>query len=162
MAIISIIAAVSRNNVIGKDNKLPWYIPEDLEWFKSNTLGKPVIMGRKTHESIGKKLPGRLNIVISRNENYKPLHGMIKVYGTVDEAVEAHKSCDELVIIGGEQIYKEALPLASKIYLTNIHKDVEGDAFFPELDLYSWNIVSRKTSVYLEYMYEFQILEKKQ
>jgi len=162
MTIISIIAAVSSNNVIGKDNKLPWYIPEDLEWFKSNTLGKPVIMGRKTHESIGKKLPGRLNIVISNNKGYRPLHNMVKTYSSLAEAIQAHQDFEELVIIGGEQIYREALPLASKIYLTSVYKHVEGDAFFPEIDMCQWNIVERKMAMYFSYTYEFQILERKQ
>ena len=161
MAIISIIAAVASNGVIGKDNKLPWYIPEDLEWFKQNTLGKPVAMGRKTHESIGKKLPGRMNMVISKNKNYKPLHNLVKVYGSLEEAISANAQQDEIVIIGGEQIYREALPVASKIYLTSVLKDVDGDAYFPEFDICSWNVTSRRMSIYHNYVYEFQILEKK-
>lgn len=161
MTIVSIIVAVSRNNVIGKDNKLPWHIPEDMEWFRANTLGKPVIMGRKTHESIGKKLPGRLNIVITKNKDYRPLHNMVKVFCSLEEALKFLNNYEEIVIIGGEQLYREALPIVSKIYLTNILKDIQGDAYFPEFDIYSWNVISSRMSMYYDYTYEFKILEKK-
>lgn len=160
MAIVSIIVAVASNGVIGKDNKLPWYIPEDLEWFKQNTLGKPVIMGRKTHESIGKKLPGRLNIVVSKNKDYRPLHNLVKVYGSLEEAININVQQDEIVVIGGEQLYREALPIANKIYLTSIHKVIEGDTFFPELEDGAWKIISKKMSSSLDYIYEFQVLER--
>ena len=133
MATISIIAAMSNNRVIGRDNKLPWYIPEDLQWFKQNTMNKPVIMGRKTHESIGRKLPGRLNLVVSRNEEYKPVNDLIYVYSSLEDIFEEYAGMNELCIIGGAEIYKEAIPHADKMYITKIAVDIDGDTFFPEV-----------------------------
>jgi dihydrofolate reductase len=161
MTIISIIAAVSQNGIIGKDNKMPWHIKEDMELFKACTLNKPVIMGRKTHESIGQKLPGRLNIVISRDSYYKPLHHAVKVYTSLDEAIKAQTSYEEVFVIGGGQLYTEALPVASKIYLTRVLKTFEGDVSFPIIPMTEWNIVSTRLSNDSVLWYEFQILERK-
>ena len=161
MAHISIIVAVDDNNVIGKNNKLPWYIPEDLEWFKSNTMGKPVIMGRKTHESIGKKLPGRLNAVISRDGNYKPLNNQIKMFISLQAAIEANSSADEVIIIGGEQIYKEALPITSKIYYTHVMAKFDGDIYFPKLEINEWKSTCVRVSSYNNLIYEFLIMERR-
>jgi len=129
---ISMIAAMSKNRVIGSDNKLPWHIPEDFKHFKKNTLKKPVIMGRKTYESIGRLLPNRANIIITRKLDYY-INGAI-VVNSIEKALEYCESMDEAMIIGGGEIYKEALPLATKIYLTVIDDEFDGDTFFPELD----------------------------
>lgn len=146
--IISLIVAAAENNVIGLDNKMPWHIPEDFKYFKKVTLGKPCIMGRKTYESIlaqlGKPLPGRTSIVISRvGYNHE---GCITV-DSLETAIEAAKleTDDEVMIIGGAQIYNLAIEnnLADRIYLTKVHQSPEGDAFFPELDK-SWKEISKE------------------
>ncbi len=135
---ISLIAAMSENRVIGKDNKLPWHIPEDLKYFKEKTKGKTVIMGRKTYESMGRLLPNRKNVIITQNKNYKEEQG-----GKIDAAIvvfnieDAIKTCDpneEIMIIGGANIYKQFLSIANKIYLTVVHTNIDGDTQFPLLD----------------------------
>lgn len=128
---ISLIVAMAENRTIGKDNKLPWKLPADLQRFKKLTTGHAVIMGRKTFESIGRPLPQRQNIVISRNPNFKAAG--IEVASSLSKALEAAKG-DEVFVIGGQQIYAEALALADRIYLTLIHEEIDGDAFFPEFD----------------------------
>ncbi|HPF77863.1 MAG TPA: dihydrofolate reductase [Alphaproteobacteria bacterium] len=136
MTILSLIVAAADNNVIGIDNKMPWHIPEDFKYFKSVTMGKPCIMGRKTYESIlaqlGKPLPGRTSIVISRN-GYS--HEGAITAATLDEAIDkaSAETNDEIMVIGGAQIYALALYKADRIYLTRVHQHPEGDAFFPEL-----------------------------
>lgn len=129
---ISAIAAMASNRVIGKDNAIPWHVPEDFAWFKEKTLGKPVIMGRKTHESIGRALPKRDNIVITRNREYKPLDDSVIVFSSLDSAVRMYADQDPF-IIGGTTIYEQSLILLDRIYLTEIHAEYDGDAFFPEL-----------------------------
>ncbi|NQZ14054.1 MAG: dihydrofolate reductase [Alphaproteobacteria bacterium] len=139
MTTISLIVATAENNCIGINNTMPWHIPEDFKHFKEVTMGKPCIMGRKTYESIldqlGKPLPGRTSIVVSRS-GYE--HEGALSAASLEEAIEKAKSenTDEVMIIGGAQIYKQALEnnLASRIYLTRVHKSYDGDAFFPELD----------------------------
>lgn len=139
MTVLSLIVAVADNNVIGKDNKMPWHISEDFKHFKEITLNKPCIMGRKTYESIleqlGKPLPKRTSIVISRSK-YEH-EGAISASSLEDaiEKAQAHTSdkIDEIMVIGGSQIYALALPLANRIYLTRVHQEPKGDAFFPEL-----------------------------
>jgi dihydrofolate reductase len=133
---ISIIVAVAENQVIGFDNHLLWHISEDLKRFKCLTLGHHVIMGRKTYESVGKPLPGRINIVISRQENLA-IEGCL-VAKSLEEALELAKQDSELFIIGGGDIYKQALPIADKIYFTRVHAGFPGDTFFPELNLSEW------------------------
>ena len=130
--IISLVAAMGKNRVIGKDNSLPWKLPEDMKRFKELTSGKTVVMGRTTFESIGKPLPNRINIIITRDKNYKA-EGCI-VVNSVDEALKYAKDADEVMIIGGAQIYQQFLPIANKMYLTLIDEDFEGDAYFPEYD----------------------------
>lgn len=131
---ISIIVAVAgEKRIIGRKGGMPWYIPEELKRFKEITMGHPIIMGRKTHESIGKALPGRVNIIISRELNYLA-EGCI-VVSTIEEAVKEARNqpgSEEIFIIGGGQIYQQALPLTDKLYLTYIDKDVEGDVSFPD------------------------------
>jgi len=145
---LALIVAASENNVIGKNNQLPWYLPGDLKYFKAITMAKPVIMGRKTFESIGKPLPGRDNIVITRNADYQA--DGIKVVTSLEEAIELAESItlinsgEEIMIIGGAQIYKQALAMADRVYLTRVHRHVEGDAFFPELETDQWQEVARE------------------
>lgn len=144
---LSMIVAQAKNRVIGRQNKLPWYLPGDLKYFKQVTMGKPVIMGRKTYESIGKPLPGRLNVVITRDPTYR-LEGA-KVVHSLAEAIELSESqafidgVEEAMVIGGEQIYAQALPLAERLYVTQVHAEVEGDALFPELVLSDWDELGR-------------------
>lgn len=133
---IAMIAAMANNRVIGKDNKMPWHLPEDLKHFKAMTLGKPVVMGRKTFESIGRPLPGRHNIVISRQADLV-IEGVTCVT-SFDAAKQAAGECEELVIMGGGQLYRELLPQADILYLTQINLDVEGDTYFPEWDARDW------------------------
>ena len=134
--IISLVVAAADNNVIGKDNTMPWHIPEDFKHFKAVTMGKPCIMGRKTFESIlaslGKPLPGRVNIIVSR-KNYQ--HAGALTCKDLEEAVEqaGKTGAEEICIVGGAQIYAQAMAIADKIHLTRVHQSPEGDAFFPKL-----------------------------
>ncbi len=144
----SMIVAMAENRVIGINNKLPWYLPNDLKYFKQVTLGKPIIMGRKTFESIGKPLPGRTNIVITRNtdwqaEGIKVAHTLGQAYDLAEAICEIDGQ-DELMIIGGDQIYQSSLPEIDKIYLTQVHAVVEGDAWFPEVDWGQWKEIGRE------------------
>jgi dihydrofolate reductase len=138
---ISLIVALARNHAIGLNNKMPWHLPEDLKYFKRVTLGKPVIMGRNTFESIGRPLPGRPNIVISRNANY-PAQGITLVH-SLDAALAVAQTLltpeqPEVMVIGGAQIYAQALPLAHRLYLTEVDAAPEADAFFPQFDRGQW------------------------
>ncbi|OGY58166.1 MAG: dihydrofolate reductase [Candidatus Colwellbacteria bacterium RIFCSPHIGHO2_02_FULL_43_15] len=139
--IISIITALDNNNLIGKKNGLPWYLPADLKHFKEKTLGKPVVMGKTTYESIGKLLPERTNIILSRDANFK-VSGA-RVVKSVEEALEVAKGFPEVMIIGGASIYKQFLPLAQKLYLTRVYNDFEGDIYFPEFNLDEWQETER-------------------
>lgn len=134
---INIIVARSRNGVIGKDGKLPWYLPEDLKFFKEKTIGFPVIMGRKTWESIGKPLKGRQNVVLTRNPSYQ-VNNAIKV-SSLEEALTLFTG--DIFIIGGATLYKQALPLANKVWITEIDKDFEGNAVFDKLDEKEWKLI---------------------
>ncbi|MCO5144035.1 MAG: dihydrofolate reductase [Oligoflexia bacterium] len=132
---VSLVVAMSENRVIGIENRLPWNIPEDLKRFKQITSGHPIIMGRKTYESIGRLLPNRTNIIISRNKDYRVQNAII--CHSLSEAIEwAQKSpgSDEIFVIGGGEIFKQAIPLSNKIYLTKVLWAFEGDAYFPEFD----------------------------
>ncbi|TCN77579.1 dihydrofolate reductase [Vibrio crassostreae] len=128
--IISMIAAMANNRVIGKDNQMPWHLPADFAWFKRSTMGKPVVMGRKTYDSIGRPLPGRLNVVISRDASLE-IEGVTTVT-SIDKALELVNDVDEVMIIGGGSIYETCLPKADKLYLTYIDFDVDGDTQFPD------------------------------
>ncbi|GGX87438.1 dihydrofolate reductase [Litchfieldella qijiaojingensis] len=144
---VAMIAAMARNRVIGVDNKLPWYLPEDLKFFKRMTQGKPLVMGRKTFDSIGRALPGRLNVVVSRDPHFEPPG--VRVCRDLASALDlADKQAiidgvEEIMVMGGAQIYVQALPWASRLYLTEVDIDVEGDARFPELDMTEWREVQR-------------------
>src|SRR3990167_8748686 len=148
---ISLIAAASENNVIGDHGKIPWNIPEDMRHFRTLTTGKPVIMGRKTYESIGHPLPKRPNIVVTRQKGY--MAGGCHVVASLDEALQIArlpdgqadcKNAEEVFVIGGGEIYREALEQAERIYLTRVHATVPGDAYFPEFHPERWNAVSEE------------------
>ena len=133
---ISIIVAVAGNQVIGSNNQLLWRLKEDLQRFKSLTLGHHIIMGRKTYESVGRPLPGRTSLIITRDKNYKA-DGCV-VVNSLDDAFKTAQSDNEVFIIGGGEVYRQALPLADKIYLTRVHANINGDTLFPELDPSEW------------------------
>jgi dihydrofolate reductase len=155
---LSLIAAVSENGVIGKGGKLPWDLPADLQRFRELTKDHPVIMGRKTYESIGKPLPHRSNIVITRQEVNIPGCTVVHSFKEAIQASEASEA-NEAFIIGGAEIYRAALPFAHRIYLTRVHVNVEGDAFFPEVDFSQWREVSRERhEADAEHAYPFTFL----
>ena len=160
---ISAIAAMSENRVIGDDNQLPWHLPADLKHFKTITSGHPILMGRKTHESIGRPLPNRTNIVITRNHAYHAAGCL--VVKSIDEAIEEAKALqkDEIFIIGGAEVYKQLLPHIECIYLTIVQEIFEGDAFFPELNLKEWTEISRESHEAddeNDYDYSFIVMER--
>lgn len=137
---ISIIVAASTNNVIGAQGDLPWRLSDDLKRFKAVTMGKAIVMGRKTWESIGRALPGRQNIVVTRQDGF--VAEGCDVVASIEEAVTAAGDVDEIMVIGGSQIYELALPMADRLYLTRVHAKVEGDAFFPVVDETEWHCIS--------------------
>ncbi|CEK09426.1 dihydrofolate reductase [Legionella hackeliae] len=137
MTIISLVAAIDENNGLGKDNHLLCHLPADLKRFKTLTMGKPIIMGKKTFDSIGKPLPGRLNIILSRQ--VKDIDGT-EVVDSLENALAKVSDVPETMIIGGATVYKQALPLASRIYLTVIHHQFSADVFFPEFDKALWQV----------------------
>ena len=164
---LSMMVAKASNNVIGRDNKLPWYLPNDLKYFKQVTFGKPVIMGRKTWESLKGPLPGRTNIVITRQPDY--LADGAKVVASLDDAVAMAENVafiegqEEAVIMGGAEIYSLALPQAERLYLTEVHANVEGDTFFPEYDASEWQQIAREDFVAEgpnPYDYSFVVYER--
>ncbi|WP_045386429.1 type 3 dihydrofolate reductase [Vibrio rotiferianus] len=128
--IISMIAAMADNRIIGKDNQMPWHLPADFAWFKRCTMGKPVVMGRKTYESIGRPLPGRFNIVISRDASLT-IEGVTTVT-SIENALDVVGEVDEVMIIGGGAIYAACLPMANKLYVTHIEAEIDGDTQFPD------------------------------
>jgi len=141
---ISCIVAMAQNRAIGINNQLPWHLPADLKHFKSVTMSKPILMGRKTYESIGRPLPGRENIVLTRDQNWSA-EGVTVVH-SLEVAIEHAEieRTEELMIIGGAEIYRLVLPKAHKLYVTEVDVDVEGDAFFPEIPLSEWKETSRQ------------------
>ncbi len=166
---IALIVAMAQNGVIGRNNQLPWHLPEDLRYFKKTTMGKPIIMGRKTFESIGKPLPGRTNIVISAQENILLPEG-VRLAGSVNEAraiaenVGMADGVTEVMVIGGEQIYSLFMPEAQRIYLTKVHADIEGDASFSAFKENDWQMVTEQhfqASENNPYNYSFCVLERK-
>ena len=161
---VSIIVAMGKNRVIGRKNVLPWKLPADMEHFRQVTLGKPIIMGQKTFESIGKPLPGRTNIVLTLEKDFQA-PGCIVAY-SIEEALQIAKGqgAREVMIIGGVSIYKQFLPLADRMYLTLIEGDFEGDAFFPEFDWADWQEIERienESDKENPYKYTFLTLESK-
>jgi dihydrofolate reductase len=133
---LSIVVAMADNRVIGRDNGLPWRLPDDLKRFKELTMGKPMVMGRKTYDSIGRPLPGRTTIVVSRQKDLQ-IPSCI-VVTSIDAAIRAAGHAPEITLVGGAQLYREALPQVDRIYLTRVHADVEGDTFFPQLEPREW------------------------
>ncbi|MGB1309879.1 MAG: type 3 dihydrofolate reductase [Leucothrix sp.] len=159
--IISMISAMAQNRVIGLDGKMPWHLPADLAHFKRSTMGCPVIMGRKTFDSIGRPLPGRMNIVLSRSAGLS-LSGC-EVVATLDNAFELVKGEEEVFIIGGQQLYQQALPLAQRLYLTHIDAQFEGDTYFPDYTQICWSQSLIKAHLADEknaWPYQFEILER--
>lgn len=142
---ISLIVAMSENRIIGANGDLPWHLPADLKFFKATTLGKPIIMGRKTFDSIGRPLPGRKNIVITRNANWH--HDGVDVAATMDDAIALAgdtAEADEIMVTGGAQIYVQAMPQVDRMYITEVAVVVDGDTYFPEFSPDEWTEVSRK------------------
>lgn len=155
---ISLIVAHDKNRVIGYENKMPWHLPGDLKYFKDMTMGKPIIMGRKTFESIGRPLPGRRNIIITRNEAYGA--DGIETVSSLDAALALVKESPEIMIIGGAQIFEQALPLADKLYITLIDQEFKGDTYFPRYD--GWRLTSSQQAIDSDEGYSFRycIFEK--
>ncbi len=157
---ISMIVARSRNHVIGRDNQMPWKISADLQFFKRVTMGHPVIMGRKTWESIGRPLPGRRNIVVSRNTNY-PITGG-ELVGSLDEALKSLNQFSRVFVIGGEQLFTQAFDKADRLYITEIDLDIEGgDTFFEVPNQSAWKEVERNPGSEGEITFNFITLERK-
>lgn len=161
--ILSAIVAISENHVIGYQNQLPWHLPADLKHFKDITTGHPIIMGRKTYQSIGKPLPNRSNIIITRDPDFMAAACLIAA--SIEEAIllAATTNTNEAFIIGGAEIYKTSLPLVQRIYLTVIHHTFAGDAFFPILDENTWKEVSREDHAADEknaFHYSFIVMER--
>lgn len=140
---ITLIVAVADSGVIGRDNSLPWHLPEDLKRFKRLTLGKPIVMGRKTFESIGKPLPGRQNIVVTRDTNYR--REGVTVVHDADAALRAAGQVAEVMVIGGAELFRALLPRAGRIHLTRVHGNIPGDVMWPALDEREWKVVERES-----------------
>ena len=140
---VSVIAALAKNRVIGIENRLPWRLPEDLAHFKALTLGHPILMGRKTFESLGRPLPGRTNVVITRNRDYRP-DGCV-VADSIPAALALCADADEIFFIGGAELYAQAIPLADRLYLTEVDIEAAGDAWFPDYDRRAFREVSRES-----------------
>jgi dihydrofolate reductase len=140
--VVSIIAAVASNGVIGRQGDLPWHMPTDLRRFKRLTTGHHLVVGRKTWDEVGKPLPGRIMVVVTRDRSFRP-EGATVVH-SVDAALSAARGDDEVFIAGGGEIYRQALPLADRLYITRIHANVEGDTVFPEIDENEWHVIDRE------------------
>jgi dihydrofolate reductase len=155
---ISLIVAHDVNRVIGYENDMPWHLPGELQYFKQVTMGKPMIMGRKTFESIGRPLPGRRNIVITRNMDYKA--DGIEVVSSLEEALALVEGAEEIMVIGGAQIFEQSLPIADRLYITRIDHAFKGDTFFPPYE--EWQQISVQQPIETEHGYVFQyyIFEK--
>ena len=165
--IMSLVVAMTENRVIGQNNTIPWHLPDDLKFFKRITMGKPIVMGRNTYESIGKPLPGRDNIVITRNPDYQ-VDG-VHVVSSVQEAVELAGQLTapdleaEMMVIGGQQIFELTLPIADRIYLTELHTKIPGDVFFPKFPHDQWQEIARENRPATPenpFSYSFLILER--
>lgn len=159
---ITLIVAAADNGVIGRDNALPWHLPEDLKRFKRLTMGKPIVMGRKTHQSIGKPLPGRQNIVLTRDANYRA-EG-VTVVNDVEAAIAAAGDAPEIMIIGGAGLFQLFLPRAGRVHMTRVHGDITGDIHWAELDTRDWRAVHRAPHPADErhaYAMTFEVWEKR-
>ncbi|MDR2283483.1 MAG: dihydrofolate reductase [Sphingobacterium sp.] len=159
---ITLIVAAAENNAIGKDNQMPWHLPNDFKYFKKSTIDHSIVMGRKTFESIGKPLPERRNIVLTRDQQYN--NPGIDVANSLQDVLTYCRDEREIFIIGGANIYQQALPLAQRVLLTRVHATIDGDAFFPELPSTEWELVSQEKHNKDEkhaYDYTFEVWEKK-
>ncbi|MFL5740938.1 MAG: dihydrofolate reductase [Flavisolibacter sp.] len=161
--ILSLLVAADEQNVIGKNNQLPWHLPSDLRYFKNQTWGMPILMGRKTFESIGRTLPGRKSIVITRNTDWK--HENVLVVHSVEEALEkaGELGVKEIFVIGGAEIFRTAFDQSNRIYLTRIHHQFEGDRFFPELKEKEWTLLRQRYCAADEknaFAHTFQVWER--
>ncbi len=159
--LITLIVAVADSGVIGRDNTLPWHLPEDLKRFKRLTMGKPIVMGRKTFESIGKPLPGRQNIVVTRDTNYR--REGVTVVHDAEAALRAAGPVAEVMVIGGAELFRALLPRAGRIHLTRVHGNIEGDVMWPALDDREWQVVEREihsADERHEHAMTFEVLER--
>ncbi|MDX8391960.1 MAG: type 3 dihydrofolate reductase [Mariprofundaceae bacterium] len=166
--LISLIAAMDENRLIGASNRLPWHLPADMTWFRKQTMGKPILMGRTTFASIGKALPGRTNIILSRNPELardRDLQlGGCTIIHDLSELAQAANDADEIMVIGGAQIYELTLPLAKRLYITRIHAAFDGDTYFPRLGSAGWQESEHEDHAADEsnrWPYTFRILERK-
>ncbi|HSW68793.1 MAG TPA: dihydrofolate reductase [Gammaproteobacteria bacterium] len=158
---ITFVVAMAENRAIGNNNQLPWHLPADLQHFKQITLGKPILMGRKTFQSIGRPLPGRTNIIITQDENFKAENCII--VHSIESALATAKDQPELCVIGGAELFRQMLPFTKQIYLTLIHHDFSADTFFPELNAMEWKEIARTDHFADEkniYSYSFLTLER--
>ena len=161
---ISTIVAVAANNVIGHENQIPWYLPADLKYFKRTTLNLPILMGRKNFLSIGKPLPNRVNIVVTRDAFFNA-SGVVVVH-SIPEGIELARQAGEteLFIIGGGEIYRQCMDLTDRLYITEIETDVEGDVYFPEVDTETWKLISEERhdpDDRNKYAYSFKVYDRK-
>ncbi len=160
--ILSIVVATGKNGEIGKDNRLLWHLPADMKYFKSLTTGHPIIMGRHTYESIGRPLPNRRNIVITRQKDLQIIG--VEVVNSLEEAMALVKDDPEIMVIGGADVYKQALPLAQRIYITRVNATLEADRFFPTINANDWNIqvnIDHPADEKNIHAMTFQLLERK-
>ena len=158
---ISLLWAMDENRAIGRNNQLPWHLPEDLKYFKRVTMGKPIAMGRKTNDTIGRPLPGRENIVITRKQGVT-IEGCTVIHDVKDIL---KRDDEELFVIGGAEIFKEILPFADRLYVTEIREEFEADTFFPEYNLSEWELIESTLGIKDEknpYNYEFLVYQRKQ
>ncbi len=158
---VSVIVAMAANRAIGLDNQMPWHLSADLKKFKQITMGSPILMGRKTFESIGRPLPGRKNIIISRNADYQQQG--CEVFNSIDAAFAACSQLDEIFVIGGATFYQAVLERADLLYLTEIHKTFPADTYFPEFDLADWREIAREdidNDPAVDFSYSFLTLER--
>ncbi|PWA13263.1 dihydrofolate reductase [Pueribacillus theae] len=158
---ISFLVAMDKNRLIGKDNDLPWRLPADLAFFKKKTTGNTIIMGRKTYASIGRPLPNRRNVILTRDKNFNA-EGCIIVH-TVEDAIASIQPNEEGFVIGGAEIFPQFLPYADKMYITFINEEFDGDTYFPEIDMEKWQLVSREKGIKNDknpYDYEFLCYKK--
>ena len=160
--VITLVVAIADTGVIGRDNTLPWHLPDDLKRFKKITMGKPIVMGRHTFESIGKPLPGRQNIVVTRDTNYRRTG--VTVVHDLDAAVLAAGDAREIMVIGGSELYRAFLPRAGRLHLTRVHGDIHGDVIWPGVDEEEWRVVEREAHPVDErhaYAMTFEVWEKR-
>ncbi len=160
---VSLIWAMADNRVIGIENRLPWKLPADMQWFRAQTMGKPIVMGRLTFESFGARpLPGRRNLIVSRNPDYRA-EGT-EVFDSLEAALAVTAEDEEVMVIGGASLYAQALPLADRLYMTLVHTEVEGDAHFPAFDMTQWQEMERADCTADEknsHAYSFVVLERR-